>query len=45
MRILDGVPASDIPLTYNRDGDLFFNARIARRLGIGGAPALARVVP
>ena len=45
LRILDGVPASDIPLTYNRDGDLFFNARIARRLGIGGAPALARVVP
>jgi ABC-type uncharacterized transport system substrate-binding protein len=45
LRILEGVAPSDIPLTYNRDGDLFFNARIARRLGIGGAPALARVVP
>ena len=45
LRILDGVSARDIPLTYNRDGDRFCNARIARRLGIGGAPALARVVP
>jgi ABC-type uncharacterized transport system substrate-binding protein len=45
LRILDGVAPSAIPLTYNRDGDLFFNVRIARRLGIRDAPPLARIVP
>jgi hypothetical protein len=45
LRILAGAPPSDIPLTYNRDGELFFNARIARRLGIKGSPPLARAVP
>lgn len=45
LRILDGVPPSAIPLTYNRDGDLYFNARIARRIGIRDAPPLARMVP
>ncbi len=45
LRILDGVDPSTIPLTYNRDGELFFNARIARQLGITEAPSLARPVP
>jgi len=45
LRILDGVPPSAIPPTYNRDGDLFFNPRIARRIGIRDAPPLARIVP
>ncbi|WP_230531549.1 ABC transporter substrate-binding protein [Microvirga roseola] len=45
LRILDGVEPSTIPLTYNRDGELFFNARIARQLRIREAPPLARTVP
>jgi ABC-type uncharacterized transport system substrate-binding protein len=45
LRILDGVAPSAIPPTYNRDGDLFFNPRIARRIGIRDAPPLARIVP
>jgi ABC-type uncharacterized transport system substrate-binding protein len=45
LRILEGVHPSDIPLSYNREGDLFFNERIARRLGIRQMPPLARAVP
>jgi ABC-type uncharacterized transport system substrate-binding protein len=45
LRILDGVQPSDIPLSYNRDGELFFNARIAKTLGIKQSPPLARAVP
>lgn len=45
LRILDGVQPSAIPLSYNRDGELFFNARIARTLGIKQSPPLARAVP
>jgi ABC-type uncharacterized transport system substrate-binding protein len=45
LRILDGVQPSSIPLSYNRDGELFFNARIARTLGIKQSPPLARAVP
>lgn len=45
LRILEGVPPSAIPLTYNREGDLFFNPRIARRIGIRDAPPLSRIVP
>jgi ABC-type uncharacterized transport system substrate-binding protein len=45
LRVLDGVQPSDIPLTYNREGELFFNTRIAKRLGIKEAPPLARTVP
>jgi len=45
LRILEGVPPSDIPLSYNREGELFFNDRIARRLGIKDLPPLARAVP
>jgi len=45
LRILDGVQPSDIPLSYNREGELFFNDRIARRLGTKDIPPLARAVP
>jgi ABC-type uncharacterized transport system substrate-binding protein len=45
LRILEGVPPSDIPLSYNREGELFFNARIARQFGIKDSPPLARAVP
>ena len=45
LRILEGVPPSDIPLSYNREGELFFNARIARKFGIKDPPPLARAVP
>jgi ABC-type uncharacterized transport system substrate-binding protein len=45
LRILDGVEPSTIPLTYNRDGELFFNARIAKRMGIREPPPLARIAP
>lgn len=45
LRILDGVQPSAIPLSYNRDGELFFNARIAKALGIKQSPPLARAVP
>jgi ABC-type uncharacterized transport system substrate-binding protein len=45
LRILDGVQPSAIPLSYNRDGELFFNARIAKTLGIRQSPPLARAVP
>jgi hypothetical protein len=45
IRILDGVPPRQIPLTYNREGELMFNSRIARRLGVAGPPPLARKLP
>ena len=45
LRILKGVQPSAIPLSYNREGELFFNERIARRLGIKNIPPLARAVP
>jgi len=45
LRILEGVQPSDIPLSYNREGELFFNERIARRLGVKDLPPLAKAVP
>ncbi|GEO15742.1 hypothetical protein MAE02_34380 [Microvirga aerophila] len=45
LRVLEGVRPSDIPLTYNREGELFFNARIGKRLGVMTSPPLARIVP
>jgi ABC-type uncharacterized transport system substrate-binding protein len=45
LRILDGVPPSRIPPTYNRESDLYFNPRIGRRLGLGEPPPLARLSP
>ena len=45
LRILEGVQPSDIPLSHNREGELFFNDRIGRQLGITDLPPLARAVP
>ena len=45
LRILGGVAPSQIPLTYNREGEFLFNARLAKRLGIGASPPLARILP
>lgn len=45
LRILEGVQPSDIPVSHNREGALFFNERIARRLGIKELPPLAKAVP
>lgn len=45
LRILEGVQPSDIPLSHNREGELFFNDRIGRKLGITDLPPLARAVP
>jgi ABC-type uncharacterized transport system substrate-binding protein len=45
LRILEGVEPDRIPLTYNRDGELIFNSRLARRLGVEAPPPLAKVVP
>ena len=45
LRFSTAFRRADIPLTYNREGEFLFNARIARRLGIGAPPPLARVVP
>ncbi|WP_404379232.1 ABC transporter substrate-binding protein [Caenispirillum salinarum] len=44
-RILHGERPGDIPLAYNREGELLFNQRIAARLGIDTPPPLARIVP
>jgi len=45
LRVLEGVLPSDIPVSHNREGALFFNERIARRLGIKELPPLAKAVP
>jgi ABC-type uncharacterized transport system substrate-binding protein len=45
LRILDGVEPNQIPLTYNREGELLFNRRIAERLEIAKPPPLARILP
>lgn len=45
LRILDGVKPSAIPVSHNREGALFFNERIARRLGVTDLPPLAKAVP
>jgi ABC-type uncharacterized transport system substrate-binding protein len=44
LQILDGVSPASIPVTHNTQGELLFNPRIARRLGIVEPPALARLV-
>lgn len=44
LKIMDGVPPSSIPVTHNTQGELLFNPRIARRLGIGATPPLAQLV-
>ena len=44
VKILDGASPSQIPLTYNTRGDLYFNKAIASRIGLSDPPALAKVV-
>jgi hypothetical protein len=45
IKILDGTAPARIPVTYNREGELLFNARIGRRIEIATPPHLAKVVP
>jgi ABC-type uncharacterized transport system, periplasmic component len=45
LKILDGAPPGKIPLSYNQEGNLFFNKTIAARLGIKAPPPLAQLVP
>ncbi|MCG8546046.1 MAG: ABC transporter substrate-binding protein [Alphaproteobacteria bacterium] len=44
LKILDGVRPSDIPLAYNKEGQLYMNKTIAGRLGISDFPPLAKIV-
>jgi len=44
LKILDGVEPSRIPLTYNTEGELIFNKRIAARLGMVGTPTMATII-
>ena len=44
LRILGGARPDQIPVTANKKGKLYFNRRIARRLGIDETPALATFV-
>lgn len=44
LRILDGIPPTRIPLAHNKEGRLYFNPRIAARLGVAQHPPLAELV-
>lgn len=44
LRIMDGVPPSAIPLAYNKEGQLYLNRTLARKLGITSFPPLATIV-
>ena len=44
LKILDGTPPSRIPLAYNKEGQLYFNRKIAAKLGITTFPPLAKIV-
>jgi ABC-type uncharacterized transport system substrate-binding protein len=44
LKILDGTPPSRIPIAHNTEGKLYFNRRIAARLGITEFPPLAEIV-
>lgn len=41
LKILEGVSPSKIPLTRNKQGKLFFNLRLAKKLGITAPPPFA----
>ena len=41
LKILDNLSPSEIPLAYNKEGKLYFNAKIGTRLGIAKIPPLA----
>lgn len=44
LEILDGTPPSRIPLAHNKEGKLYFNRKIAERLGVNEFPPLAEIV-
>ena len=44
LRIMEGVEPTSIPVTHNTDGELLFNPRVAKALGVSNPPALARLV-
>jgi len=44
LEILAGTPPSRIPLAHNKEGQLYFNRRIAAELGITEFPPLAEIV-
>lgn len=44
LSILDGVPPSHIPMSANKKGRLYFNLRLAKKLGIKEIPSLAILV-
>jgi ABC-type uncharacterized transport system substrate-binding protein len=43
LKILDGTPPAKIPITHNKQGKLYYNLRIGKKLGITNAPAGAIV--
>ena len=43
LKILDGTPPGKIPITHNKQGKLYFNLRIGKKLDITNAPAGAIV--
>jgi ABC-type uncharacterized transport system substrate-binding protein len=44
LKILDGVSPRQIPLAYNEEGKLLFNARIGALVGVTDPPRLAELV-
>ncbi|MEE4378699.1 MAG: ABC transporter substrate binding protein [Candidatus Competibacteraceae bacterium] len=44
LKILDGIPPDRIPIAANKNGHLWFNKRIANKLGIDEVPPLAQIV-
>lgn len=44
LAIAGGADPADIPISYNKEGELLYNPRVARRLGVRAAPALATIV-
>lgn len=44
LQILDGTNPQQIPVTANKRGRLYFNPRLAKRLGISETPPLAELV-
>ena len=44
LKILDGTPPAKIPITHNKQGKLYYNLRIGKKLGIAKAPAGAIVI-
>lgn len=42
LRILDGIPISEIPITENKEGQLILNLDLAERLNIVFAPSVLR---